>query len=933
MPTGAASQIGLRASLQRFRWLLLYIALLAGSYVYISVAPSRVAMNRVTEGVPPNAVAEIPAMGDDGPVHGRTMRLAYIDTPADGRGRWAPGDPMDRGDMQRLPIVLIHGSPGSASGFDKLTPLLAKAGYRVIAVDLPGFGGSSKDVPSLSVKAHARAVIALLDSLHVERAHILGWSLGGGVVLHMADMIPDRVASMTMLAASGPQETEGSRSYFFEHFKYRAGLVLFSGLPLIPHFGLLGDPSDSEMCWSLRNFDDTDMRPLPGIMRRLTTPTMILHGRRDFLVPEWAAARHHELIRPSRLVMIDALHFLPFMQQQETAGQMLAFVGLHDKPGVKAHRFTATFAPPRAHAMGLVGRWAEWALRVSPWWVVSFGFAALSLRKPGLAVAIAAMIVSQIKVDFAVCVSGLLAGRLVTPVLCWVLASREDRIQRIFRQRALVSPVDWARRFEQQAPGFRLGLRCVLRPDLRLVAPRAMRLLRGGALNTALFATGIVVMTGILIFLQFVPGLVLAGLLGSYFRLDYAVSSFPGWMLRFVLLWLSFGVVWLYVGAVPLMMTWTGRRILLARVRRLVSPEFWPGWVFYAPLSPYYAYLMFKTGHMVRFTACNPGIKPGGGVIGESKFDIQSELDASSGLVLPTVRIDMHQSAAVRARAAIEIMLQERSLGGYPVIIKPDVGHRGFAVRLIRAEREFEPYFQEMTRPAVVQAYHPGPLEVGILWSRRLDTLYSAPTGGEGTTGFIYSITRKDFPSLTGDGKHTFEQLIYRDRRLRCQADVFLERFADDASRVIPLGETRRLAQSGNHCQGTLFRDGADLITPQLTKAIDRLASSFAATTPGGPGLLDIGRFDVRFAGEGDLKAGRNFAVLELNGTASESTNVYDPGKSIFWTYKTLYGLWRLLFELGAWRAGMGVPTMPVGVLLRSLRKFYKTRTGSSLAD
>src|SRR5215813_12105128 len=104
-------------------------------------------------------------------------------------------------------VVLLHGSPGNAKDFNSLAPMLAK-NFRVIRPDLPGFGDSSHNVPDYSTRAHAHYVLALLDALGVERAHVVGFSMGGGVALNMADIAPERISSLTMLSSIGVQEME-----------------------------------------------------------------------------------------------------------------------------------------------------------------------------------------------------------------------------------------------------------------------------------------------------------------------------------------------------------------------------------------------------------------------------------------------------------------------------------------------------------------------------------------------------------------------------------------------------------------------------------------------------------------------------------------------------------------------------------------------------
>src|SRR6266849_10512637 len=119
-------------------------------------------------------------------------------------------------DAARPTIVLVHGSPGHKEDFRSLTPELAKR-YRVIAPDLPGFGSSTQHVPDYSIRAHARYLIELMDALGIERAHLLGFSMGGGVVLNMADIAPQRVQSITMLSAIGVQEAELLGDYHLNH--------------------------------------------------------------------------------------------------------------------------------------------------------------------------------------------------------------------------------------------------------------------------------------------------------------------------------------------------------------------------------------------------------------------------------------------------------------------------------------------------------------------------------------------------------------------------------------------------------------------------------------------------------------------------------------------------------------------------------------------
>src|SRR5207247_573753 len=126
-------------------------------------------------------------------------------------------------------------------------------------------------------RAHGLYLIELLDALHVAKAQLVGFSMGGGVVLSTADLAPDRVASIVMLSAIGVQEYELLGSYRPNHILHGAQLAALWALrEALPHFGALDRfPLNVEYA---RNFYDSDQRPLRSILTRYPGPLLILHG-------------------------------------------------------------------------------------------------------------------------------------------------------------------------------------------------------------------------------------------------------------------------------------------------------------------------------------------------------------------------------------------------------------------------------------------------------------------------------------------------------------------------------------------------------------------------------------------------------------------------------------------------------------------------------
>lgn len=347
------------------------------------------------------------------------------------------------------------------------------------------------------------------------------------------------------------------------------------------------------------------------------------------------------------------------------------------------------------------------------------------------------------------------------------------------------------------------------------------------------------------------------------------------------------------------------RHALRARVARIWRWEFWPVWAFYAPIVPWIVWQSFRRGGLSgfsRITAANPGI-PHGGFIGESKYRILSSIHSphvlSTALVAPGI---------LPERLACLDDAIARNDWNYPLVLKPDVGQRGVAVKLVRTRTDAGDYLAQHPVAAIAQPYHPGPYEAGIFYFR---------LPGE-ATGRIFSITDKQFPKLVGDGASTMRQLIWRHPRYRMQARMFLNRHASECDRVLATGEPFQLTMAGNHCQGTLFLDGSHLITPELERAIDKVARSFDG--------FYFGRFDVRYTDVESFKAGRDLAVLELNGVTSESTNIYDPQRSLWQAYRTLSRQWSILFLIADANLRLGHRATPPRELLHEIRRFCHQR-------
>lgn len=351
------------------------------------------------------------------------------------------------------------------------------------------------------------------------------------------------------------------------------------------------------------------------------------------------------------------------------------------------------------------------------------------------------------------------------------------------------------------------------------------------------------------------------------------------------------------------------RRRIAARLDRWSRWEFWPTWLFYLPVSVYIAWLALRHRGLATITAANPGMADGG-FVGESKHEILQRLPQDCAV--PSVLIE--RGSADERVGWLRAQVDARTWS-FPLILKPDVGQRGVGVKRASTWEDVHRYLAAVKEPVVAQPYHPGPFEAGIFY-------YRIPGRARGR---IFSITDKQFPVLVGDGASTIESLIWSHPRFRLQAATFVARHRDRLNGVLGAGERFPLAIAGNHCQGTLFRDGAHLLTAALERRVDDVARAY-------PGFF-VGRFDTRYSDVEAFKAGRDLAIVELNGVTSESTNIYDPDGTLWNAYRQLFRQWAIIFRIGAANRAAGAPVSSTRRLLAAVRAHLTASVPLPISD
>lgn len=819
---------------------------------------------------PPDRSIEVPAVRADG-TRGKSIRLVY----------------RDEGPRDAPVVLLLHGSPGGRLDFGAIAPHLNDR-YRLISPDLPGFGASSKRVPDYSIRSHAAYCLDLLDRLAVDRIHLVGFSMGGGVGLELYRAAPGRVASLALVSAIGVQELELFGDYRVNHLVHGAQLAAIRVFEEgVPHFGLFDDLFLGRSY--ARNFYDTDQRSLRGILERFEPPMLILHGDADPLVAPAVALEHERIVPQAELQMLTNDHFMVFQDGADVARRLSDFLTAVEEGAIPSR---AAADPDRIRRA---------AIPFDPSDIPPPEGIALALLLVSIAVA------TLISEDLTCIVVGLLAGQGRLPfvpvvVACFTGIFVGDMLlfaagRWLGRPALERAPLKWlirpdqvdqsSRWFNRRGPIVIAISRFV--PGMRLPTYFAAGVLQTRAWKFGgYFALAVAVWTPLLVGLSALAG---ERLLGYFeFLQKYMFGAF------LVLgVWILIMVKWV----VP-MFTWRGRRRWVGTWRRWTRWEFWPTWLFYPPVVLYVLWLGLRFRSPLLFTAANPAIEASG-FISESKHAILLGLAGSSNYVVHHALIPAHESLE-RRFARIDEFRRNHGLD-YPLVLKPDAGQRGSGVAIVRSDEQARSYLETAAFDTLLQEYAAGD-EFGVFYIRRPAEAH----------GMIFSITEKKLPFVTGDGVSTLERLILADPRAVIIADRYLGLLGARRDEVPGAGEPVRLVELGTHCRGAIFLDGARFATDALERRIDHISAGFEG--------FFFGRYDLCVPDLEVFAAGGGFKIIELNGVTSEATHIYDPRHALIDAWRTLFRQWRLAFEIGRANRDNGHPPAGLFEIVRLLRAY-----------
>lgn len=243
----------------------------------------------------------------------------------------------DTGPRDAPTVILLHGLGASLETWDPWADSLS-ARFRVIRLDLPGFGLTGTDPTGDYADARtSKILIDLMDQLRVDRASLIGNSLGGRIAWNFAALHPDRVTRLVLVSPDG---------FASPGFAYDVPLktpLMMRALPYTAPRSLL--KSSLEAAYArpqqlseatvtryrdmmlapgvrtaiLARMDQTILRDPAPMLVRITAPTLLLWGEKDAMIPISNAADYLRLLPGATLVRLSDLGHVPFEEDPVTS--------------------------------------------------------------------------------------------------------------------------------------------------------------------------------------------------------------------------------------------------------------------------------------------------------------------------------------------------------------------------------------------------------------------------------------------------------------------------------------------------------------------------------------------------------------------------------------------------------------------------------------
>ncbi len=314
---------------------------------------------------------------------------------------------------------------------------------------------------------------------------------------------------------------------------------------------------------------------------------------------------------------------------------------------------------------------------------------------------------------------------------------------------------------------------------------------------------------------------------------------------------------------------------------RLTHWETWDWRIKYVLIAPAWLWFCIRARSPWFFTASNPTLTFGG-FDGERKREMYEQLPAGTYPETRYISSDLPFDDL--------IAYLDREGLSFPLAAKPDIGKMGLMFRRIDSLQALHAYHNTINCEYILQQWISYPVEVSVFY-------YRLPDRQKGEiTGFV----RKDFLEVTGDGTSTLSELIMKYPRVRFRLREMRSKHREKLHVVLGMGEKYCLSPALNLSRGGKLVSLANEKDDRLLKVFDDLSHH--------TGNFYYGRYDIKCASVESLRQGKDFSILEFNGSGAEPHHVYGNGNHLLKACGILVSHWRILYRISRINHGAGVP-------------------------
>lgn len=220
------------------------------------------------------------------------------------------------------PVILLHGGLGHSGNWGYQIPVLVESGYHAILIDSRGHGRSTRDERPYSYDLMAADVLAVMDSLSIEKASFVGWSDGACTALVLASNAPERAAGVFFFA--GNMDPNGTKDFVFTPIIQRCfnrHVNDYTRLSTTP------DKFD-EFVEAVGLMQRTQPHYSAQDLAQIRVPVSIVHSEHDeFIKREHAEYLARSIPDAGFTYLPGVSHFAPLQRPEQFNNAMLAFLG------------------------------------------------------------------------------------------------------------------------------------------------------------------------------------------------------------------------------------------------------------------------------------------------------------------------------------------------------------------------------------------------------------------------------------------------------------------------------------------------------------------------------------------------------------------------------------------------------------------------------